>query len=125
MNEDHPRSWPLEITDEPVALCEQLVDQPRALSEAECRQLIDLIDAWRAHEHRKHIVTTPRTREEASKLAGNILRGLPTDECPYLAEMISEHALKPGYDYAEEFEFGLGLILDGIDRLRGTAARDL
>jgi hypothetical protein len=32
--------------------------------------------------------------------------------------MIIEHALKPGYDYAEEFEFGLGLILDGLERLR-------
>ena len=29
--------------------------------------------------------------------------------------MIIEHALKPGYDYAEEFEFGLNLILDGLD----------
>jgi hypothetical protein len=24
----------------------------------------------------------------------------------------------PGYDYAEEFEFGLDLILDGLERLR-------
>jgi hypothetical protein len=35
--------------------------------------------------------------------------------------MIIEHALKPGYDYAEEFEFGLDLILDGLERLRDTA----
>jgi hypothetical protein len=35
--------------------------------------------------------------------------------------MIIEHALKPGYDYAEEFEFGLDLILDGFERLRDTA----
>ncbi len=55
MNEDNPRNWVLEITDEPIALYEQLVDQPRPLTEAECRRLIDLIDAWRAHEHRKHI----------------------------------------------------------------------
>ena len=55
MSEDDPRNWRLEVSDEPIALYEQLVDRPRALSEAECRQLIDLIDAWRAHEHRKHI----------------------------------------------------------------------
>lgn len=39
---------------------------------------------------------------------------------PYLAEMIG-HALKPGYDYAKEFEFGLKLILDGLERLREPA----
>lgn len=54
---------------------------------------------------------------EATELAENILRELPADEYPHLAEMIIEHALKPGYDYAEEFEFGLDLILDGLERL--------
>jgi hypothetical protein len=38
------------------------------------------------------------------------------DEYPYLAEVVIELA-KSGYDYAEEFEFGLNLILDGIERL--------
>ena len=33
--------------------------------------------------------------------------------------MIVEHALKPGYDYAEEFNFGLDLILDGLEALSG------
>jgi hypothetical protein len=55
LSEDDPRNWVLEIPDEPIALYEQLLDQPRPLTEAECRQVIDLIDAWRAHEHRKHI----------------------------------------------------------------------
>ena len=35
--------------------------------------------------------------------------------------MIVEHALKPGYDYAEEFEFGLDLILAGLEALRQRA----
>ena len=61
------------------------------------------------------------TPEEVAALAENILRELPADEYPYLAEMIVEHALKPGYDYALEFEFGLDLILDGLERLRGVA----
>jgi hypothetical protein len=25
--------------------------------------------------------------------------------------------LQPGYDYADEFEFGLDLVLDGLERL--------
>jgi hypothetical protein len=33
--------------------------------------------------------------------------------------MITEHAMRPGYDYADKFEFGLDLILDGLERLRG------
>ncbi len=56
------------------------------------------------------------TSEEAAVVAENILRQLPADEYPHLAEMIIEHAMKPGYDYAEEFEFGLDLILNGLER---------
>jgi AcrR family transcriptional regulator len=59
--------------------------------------------------------------EQSTALADSILRELPADKYPYLAEMIVEHALKPDYDYAEEFEFGLDLILDGLERLRGAA----
>jgi hypothetical protein len=32
--------------------------------------------------------------------------------------MITDHAMQPGYDYPEEFESGLDLILDGLARLR-------
>ena len=60
------------------------------------------------------------TPEESARLAESILRELPAEEYPYLAEMIVEHALKPEYDYAVEFEFGLDLILDGLERLRGV-----
>jgi AcrR family transcriptional regulator len=63
-----------------------------------------------------------RTSEEASELAETILRQLPANEYPHLAEMITEHAMKPGYDYANEFEFGLDLILDALERLRDTSA---
>jgi AcrR family transcriptional regulator len=61
------------------------------------------------------------TTEENAAFAGNILQQLPAEKYPHLAEMIIEHAMKPGYDYAEEFEFGLDLILDGLERLRDTA----
>ena len=29
-----------------------------------------------------------------------------------------EHVLQPGYDYGNEYQFGLGLILDGLERAR-------
>jgi tetracycline repressor-like protein len=60
-----------------------------------------------------------QSREQVAEVGGNILRQL-AGQYPYLAEMIAEHAMKPGYDYADEFEFGLDLILDGLARLRNT-----
>jgi len=58
---------------------------------------------------------TYSTSEDAAVVAQNILRQIPADEYPHLAEMIIEHAMKPGYDYTKEFEFGLDLILDGLE----------
>jgi AcrR family transcriptional regulator len=38
---------------------------------------------------------------------------------PHLVEVVGGHVAESGYDYAKEFLFGLDLILDGLDRLRG------
>ena len=46
---------------------------------------------------------------------------LERDRVPNLVEFITEHAMKPGYDNADEFEYGLDLILDGIARAREAA----
>jgi AcrR family transcriptional regulator len=35
-------------------------------------------------------------------------------EYPHLMEIATEHVLKPGYDFGDEFEFGLNLILDAL-----------
>jgi AcrR family transcriptional regulator len=63
------------------------------------------------------------TSKEAAVVAENILQQLPADEYPHLAEMIIEHAMTPGYDYAQEFEFGLDLILDGLESSQRKARR--
>ena len=42
---------------------------------------------------------------------------MPAGEYPHLAEMAAGHILQPGYSYAREFEIGLDLILDSLDRL--------
>ncbi|MGV0810939.1 TetR/AcrR family transcriptional regulator [Mycolicibacterium boenickei] len=55
---------------------------------------------------------------ELEDVAGAILEQLPRDEFPHLAEMIVDRALKPGYEYHEEFGIGLDLILDGLERQR-------
>jgi hypothetical protein len=36
--------------------------------------------------------------------------------------MATEHVMKPGYNYAKEFEFGLDLILDGLEEKRARRA---
>lgn len=54
--------------------------------------------------------------EDVEGLAREMLAHLAADEYPHLTEMIVEHALKPGYDYAHEYEFGLDLILDGLEQ---------
>jgi AcrR family transcriptional regulator len=56
------------------------------------------------------------TPEETSELAKAFLLQFPTSEYPRLAELRIEHVLRPGYDYGDEYEFGLDLILDGLEK---------
>ncbi len=56
------------------------------------------------------------TPEQIAEVAQAILASFPVEEYPHLAEFAVEHVLQPGYDYADEFEFGLDLLLDGIER---------
>jgi AcrR family transcriptional regulator len=56
------------------------------------------------------------TAKETAELAQVILGQLRPDEYPHLTELTVEHVLKPGYDYGNEFAFGLDLILDGLER---------
>jgi AcrR family transcriptional regulator len=58
------------------------------------------------------------TPEETAEVAQAIMAELPADEYPHLTEMTVEHVLQPGYDFGNEFLFGLDLILDGLDRAR-------
>ncbi|MGW7680596.1 hypothetical protein ACWGID_07645 [Kribbella sp. NPDC054772] len=36
------------------------------------------------------------------------------DDYPHLVEFSVEHIMQPGYDFGGEFEFGLGIVLDGL-----------
>lgn len=35
---------------------------------------------------------------------------------PHLAEFTAERVMQPGYSFADEFEFGLDVVLDGLER---------
>ena len=60
------------------------------------------------------------TREELAEMAAKFLEDFPVDEYPYLAEHIRQH-VDPGDSDEGAFEFGLDLILDGLERLRDKA----
>jgi AcrR family transcriptional regulator len=62
-----------------------------------------------------------KTSEETVEVTDSIRRQFPADAYPHLTEMAIQHILQPGYDYADEFEFGLDLILDGLKRVQDTA----
>lgn len=53
--------------------------------------------------------------EEIAGLAEDIIEPLPVAEYPHLVELTTEHVLQPGYSFGESFEFGLDLLLDGIE----------
>jgi AcrR family transcriptional regulator len=57
------------------------------------------------------------TPEESGQVIQAQSRRVALDEFPYLMEVLTELP-KAGYDFAEEFAFGLELILEGLDGLR-------
>jgi hypothetical protein len=43
------------------------------------------------------------------------MEAFPGGDFPHLFELATGHVLLPGYDYGDEFAFGLDLILDALD----------
>jgi AcrR family transcriptional regulator len=58
------------------------------------------------------------TSSETQDVAKQIFSQLPAGAFPHLVELTVEHVLKPGYAYGNEFEYGLDLILEGLERRR-------
>ena len=63
------------------------------------------------------------TDDENAELVQAMLAQFPAEAYPRLADFTFEHILRPGYSFAVEFEFGLDLLLDGLDRAHQTASR--
>jgi len=62
--------------------------------------------------------------EELGDVTDGMLARMPADTFPHLTEMIVDHALQPGYDYADEFAVGLELVLDALERRLGDPGTD-
>ncbi len=56
---------------------------------------------------------------ELEQMAEWFLASFPADEYPYLAEHVRQH-MEPSKARQGTFEFGLELVLDGLERLRQT-----
>ena len=59
--------------------------------------------------------------DDISEMAQTMLEPFPDGQYPNLVAFITEHAMQPGYDFANEFEWGLDVVLDGIERESATA----
>jgi len=59
--------------------------------------------------------------QEMADVAQGILQPFPINAYPNLAAFITEHAMRPGYDYGDEFEWGLDVILGGLESALGTS----
>jgi len=56
----------------------------------------------------------------SQEMAEAFLSAIPADEFPYLLE-VTRHMMQVGYDEDADFAFGLGLILDGLERARDAS----
>lgn len=52
--------------------------------------------------------------DDVEAMVESIVGHLPEGEYPHLRWLTVEHVLQPGYDYGDEFAFGLDLILDAL-----------
>ncbi|WP_324651968.1 TetR/AcrR family transcriptional regulator C-terminal domain-containing protein [Georgenia sp. H159] len=62
-------------------------------------------------------------RDGAQEVTAAIAARFTPDQYPHLVEIATEHVMQPGYDFGEEFEFGLGVILDALEGAVVTAER--
>jgi AcrR family transcriptional regulator len=54
--------------------------------------------------------------DDITDMAQSMLEPFPPGEFQNLSDFVTEHAMQPGYNYANEFEYGLDLILDALEQ---------
>ncbi len=59
--------------------------------------------------------------ETVAEVAESMMLLVLAETYPHLLEFTTEHVLQPGYDFGAEFGYGLGLILDGLERAATTS----
>ncbi len=56
------------------------------------------------------------TRADTTAMAEDMFEPFPLNEYPNLAEFVNDHVMTPGYQYVDEYEYGLDRVLDAIER---------
>jgi AcrR family transcriptional regulator len=74
------------------------------------------LDSYIYGFERQRSSISPAADEDSTEVAQEVLDAIPQDAFPSLARVAMEYATKP-YDEAAAFDFGLDLILDGLERL--------
>jgi AcrR family transcriptional regulator len=83
----------------------------------EAAHAISVVDSY-VHGFVLQEVNLPfRDESELAAMTGAIMETFPASEFPYLFELTVEHVLAPGYDYGNEFDSGLKVVLDGAAAL--------
>ena len=93
------------------------------ISPAAAAHSISTVDSY-VHGFVLQEVNLPfRNEPELTAMTGAIMDEFPRADFPYLFELTIEHVLQPGYNYGNEFDVGLEVILDGVDARLGRARR--
>ncbi len=58
----------------------------------------------------------PFNRDTVAEITQPITHQLPAAQYPHLVEMATQHILRADYDFGNEFEIGLAIILDALER---------
>lgn len=64
-----------------------------------------------------------RTAEETDDISRALVEQIPPDRFPRLTELTLDHIFQPTYDPDHDYEFGLDLILNGLERSRKAQSR--
>jgi len=54
--------------------------------------------------------------DTVAEVAEPIMERFSTGEYPHMVEMATDYYFRPGYDFGDEFEWGLDLILEGLTK---------
>jgi hypothetical protein len=54
--------------------------------------------------------------DSVAEVAEPIMERIATGDYPHFTEMATDYYLQPGYDFGDEFEWGLDLILEALTR---------
>ena len=54
--------------------------------------------------------------DATAEVTSAIVERFSSGQYPHMVEIATDHVLKPGYDFGDEFDFGLNLILDGLSQ---------